>query len=229
MGNEQKTKWFLGAVVACLAIIAILGYALEAKKEPVRVAFDTKGGGVIFNHQLHVNLKDVKCQECHHNYEPGAEKTGQEMNCRNCHFSKEFQGMCDDEAIHKQCIGKNCIDCHTAGSVECDFCHNAESFKQVEEPKQVKFETDAGTVVFDHFLHASADGLELSCDSCHHGYKPEEKKSAAMSCGRCHYNQKYKSLCETEDAENHINCISRNCMECHSDSMEDCEMCHKDE
>jgi|GEM_PF-1053166 len=229
--SEDRKKIFLSVVVIVLVIIAFLGYTFDKEKEPLRVAFDTKGGGVIFDHQKHTSLKDIQCSECHHNYEKGKRTSSSStMRCRDCHYNKssEFKEICKDENIHKRCIGKNCASCHIENSVDCDFCHNAEAFIKKSEPQKVEFNTDGGLVIFDHAAHASSDGYDVACDTCHHGYngdKPDTKNSFPMSCRRCHYNKKYESICENEDT--HVRCIGKNCVDCHTDGSEDCEICHK--
>ena len=223
---KKRKSLYLKIFVLVLVVIAILGYSIDRKKEPIRVAFETKGGGVIFDHKLHVSLKDTNCEECHHNYEPDS-KDPSEMNCRKCHYNSEFAEACEDEAVHKRCIGKNCVDCHVKDSAGCDFCHNAEVFKKILEPKTINFDTEGGLVVFDHFKHASPDEYDVDCESCHHGYKPENKKIFVMNCRRCHYNKKYEKICESADT--HVRCIGKNCLECHSEGTEKCEICHKEE
>lgn len=218
--TEKKKRLYVGVVVAILLVIAILGYTLEKKKEPVRVAFVTAGGGVVFDHQMHTSLKDTTCGECHHNEDESARK------CRDCHYGNDLKEACKDEAVHKRCIGKNCQSCHVEGSVECSFCHNAENFVRPEAPKTVQFDTDGGPVVFDHFTHASADGYGLDCESCHHGYKPEKSKGYPMNCRRCHYNKKYGKLCEKADTHNR--CVGNKCLSCHEDGSENCTICHKE-
>ena len=102
--SKQKNKHtglYIGISVIVLIIISFLGYALESSKEPVRVSFASKGGGVIFDHQCHVKLKESKCEECHHNYKPGTQTTV-EMNCRACHYSKKLQQTCSKENIHNK-------------------------------------------------------------------------------------------------------------------------------
>ena len=84
--SEKKKKLYYAVLIALLVIVAFLGYAFEKKKVPVRVSFATKGGGVLFDHQLHVSLKDSKCVECHHNYEEGEKDASfSDMKCRACH------------------------------------------------------------------------------------------------------------------------------------------------
>jgi len=224
--KNNKIKLIFGITLPLLVIIAILGFVFESKSKPIRVSFDTKGGGVIFNHQLHVELKDSKCQECHHNTKPDQDEPA-EMNCRNCHYSRDLLKTCETESIHKRCIGKNCTDCHTEGSVNCEFCHNAENITKVIEPKEVKFDTDGGLVIFDHFKHASPDEYDLSCDECHHGFTAEKTKTFPMNCRRCHYNTKYTPICE--NADTHMRCIGKKCLDCHTEGTEECGLCHKDE
>jgi hypothetical protein len=227
--TEKRKSLFLYVVVAAFIIVAIIGYSFEKKNEPIRVAFDTKGGGVVFNHKLHVALDNMKCEECHHNYEKDSDDPfAKQMNCRECHYyNKEYAEICEDANIHKRCIGKNCIDCHVQGSVNCEFCHNAESFKKTAAPKKVEFAADSGAVVFNHFAHADPDEYGLDCTECHHGYTKENKKIFPMNCRRCHYNTKYVKICE--DADTHARCIGKNCMNCHEDGADDCTICHKEE
>ena len=73
--TPKRKKQYLGMLIAALVIIAILGYAFEKKKEPIRVTFDTKGGGVIFDHRLHTSLEGSQCQGCHHNTDGGKSET----------------------------------------------------------------------------------------------------------------------------------------------------------
>jgi hypothetical protein len=221
---EGTKKIILLVVVGIFLIIAILLFGFEPKEEPKRVAFDTKGGGIIFNHQAHVELKDLICEECHHNFEDIG--INPSANCRGCHYGQAVNKSCTNEPIHKKCIAKNCIGCHLDGSVDCNFCHNAENFVTPPPPGKILFESDGGQVNFDHLIHASADGYDLACNTCHHGYKPENKKSFPMNCRRCHYNKKYKTVCGKE--ETHIRCVGKKCVDCHTDGAEDCEICHKE-
>lgn len=227
--SEKRKRLFLYVVIVVFVVIAIIGYSIEKKKEPIRVAFATRGGGVVFNHQFHAALENTKCEECHHNYEAGSDDPfAGEMKCRECHYhNKEYAEICEDANIHKRCIGKNCIDCHVTGSVSCDFCHNAESFKIIPQPETITLETDGGPVEFNHLSHADPDEFGLDCDECHHGYSKEKKKNFPMKCRRCHYNTKYESICE--DADTHTRCIGKNCIDCHADGVDDCSICHKEE
>ncbi len=222
----KRKEIVFGTVILILVILALWGFVFEKQREPLRVAFDTKGGGVVFDHLYHTSLKDMTCQECHHNYKSGDQDSDQ-MNCRDCHYRKDHIGMCEDEAIHKKCIGKNCLDCHIQGSVGCEFCHNADHFETIAEPKEITFETDGGPVVFNHFSHASPDEYDIECQTCHHGYQRKRQGVFPMNCRRCHYNTKYTQICE--DADTHMRCIGKNCIECHSDGVDDCTLCHEEE
>jgi hypothetical protein len=97
-------------------------------------------------------------------------------------------------------------------------------FEQKADPIRVVFITKGGPVVFDHLEHASPEGYELECESCHHNYSAEEENedSAIMNCRECHYSKKLTTVCE--DADVHKRCIGENCMQCHE---ENCEFCHQ--
>lgn len=220
----KKEQWFASALVLLLVVVAIIGYSIKPAGAPLRVAFATDGGGVIFDHQMHAGLKDTKCSECHHNYDDN-DKSSRPASCRDCHYTKEYAEICRDEPLHKRCIGKQCASCHVSGTVGCTFCHNAEHFVKPLPPEEVTFETDGGTVVFNHTLHATADGAELDCAECHHGYDPKKPFNISMNCRQCHYNTKYNTICE--DQETHVRCIGKNCLDCHTDGADDCEICHK--
>ncbi len=248
--SQEKRKRLLYIVILLILIVlAILGYSLEEKKIPGRIAISTAGGGVIFNHQQHMELKTknntMNCGTCHHNYkegpnaQPSSKDNLEDMKCRVCHYrkGKPEVGNCAGAAIHKRCIGKQCLGCHAAEpekfTVACQFCHNAEHFSLAKTPQQVTFVTDAGLVVFDHFLHISEDGCAIECETCHHGYDAVKKKQSVnmqsfpMSCRRCHYNTFYGDICDSD--EMHARCIGKQCIECHDDGGDNCQICHKEE
>jgi hypothetical protein len=81
-------------------------------------------------------------------------------------------------------------------------------------------------VEFNHFTHASPDEYDLACDECHHGYERGKNLKFMMNCRQCHYNTFHASLCEDDDM--HVRCIGRNCINCHSDGVDDCQICHKE-
>ena len=63
-----KTKpLFFGLLIVILVIIALWGFVFEKQKEPIRVAFSTKGGGVIFDHKYHTSIKNSQCQDAQGN------------------------------------------------------------------------------------------------------------------------------------------------------------------
>ncbi len=226
--TNVRREYLLALFLTILFVFSLLGYLFEGHHVPNRVAFNTKGGGIIFDHKFHTDIEKLECTECHHNYEDRKmDLASGALNCRSCHYSDEFKGICDDEQIHKRCIGKNCMKCHVEESVSCDFCHNAKRFKKTIEPQTVIFETDGGKVVFNHINHSSSEGYDLGCETCHHKYKPEKPGEFSMNCRQCHYNAKYSNLCENEDT--HMRCIGKHCVECHSDGEENCEICHKEE
>ena len=95
------------------------------------------------------------------------------------------------------------------------------------EPLRVVLHTKGGPVVFEHRLHASPESLDLACADCHHDYTPEKKESVNMNCRQCHYSDQEEFLQMCSDASIHKRCIGYNCINCHSDGLENCEMCHE--
>jgi len=100
--------------------------------------------------------------------------------------------------------------------------------KAPEEPLRLMYTVMAGNVLFNHKIHASAEGYGLSCFDCHH--HPLDDESALMACGDCHSQQ-------AEDET-----VNQACLDCHDESeVEDtvmvnrvdafhtqCIDCHKD-
>lgn len=107
-------------IIIICAVLGIYGYTLESSGNPIRVLFKTKGGPVVFDHRMHLEDYGFECASCHHEL-----YTDEKIwNCRKCHSKEveEYQGICDDRAIHKQCIGANCIDCHKESGLDTDDC-----------------------------------------------------------------------------------------------------------
>ena len=121
---EQIEKKLPLVIIAVCAVIGIIGYSLESTGNPIRVLFKTKGGPVVFDHRAHLDEYYLECNKCHHE-EGNDEKI---MNCRECHNrgNEDYKDICEDRAIHKLCVGANCIDCHNENDMDtgdCKSCH----------------------------------------------------------------------------------------------------------
>ena len=123
----DKLKWIIPLIIIFItAIIGIIGYTTDDPSFPVRVLFKTKGGNVVFTHQEHARGYGLDCKKCHHSFNIENIKSG--WNCRYCHSSGAiYDELCSGQAIHKQCIGANCVDCHKEmlgmEEKDCSFCH----------------------------------------------------------------------------------------------------------
>ncbi len=109
-------------IAVILIVVGIVGYSTKESGSPTRTLFKTKGGNVIFTHKAHLSDYGMACDKCHHK----SSKT--EYNCRKCHSKgTDYDGLCSKEAIHKQCIGANCVDCHKKflgkDEKDCKYCH----------------------------------------------------------------------------------------------------------
>lgn len=107
-------------------IIGIIGYTTESSSLPIRVLFKTKGGDVIFQHEAHSSdYQCCKCQDCHHNIQNLRSRA--DWKCRTCHHAGgEYENICEDRMPHPQCVGAQCVQCHTRVGMDpkdCAFCH----------------------------------------------------------------------------------------------------------
>jgi hypothetical protein len=114
-------------IILALALIGIIGYTADESGLPVRVLFKTKGGNIIFSHRTHLEDYGLECVKCHHRIEEG--KPVLVWDCRACHRAgTDYDSICADRPVHKQCIGANCIDCHREMGMdekECGLCHRS--------------------------------------------------------------------------------------------------------
>jgi len=233
MFNKTENIFAVILVIAC-AVVGIVGYSSShTSSPPKKVWFDAKAGDVIFDHAYHQTL--AECYDCHHNFEDKDTKTGVEMKCRACHYFGEARELKSDDATHPHFIGANCVNCHKTVGMEvvCDTCHVRQglAFKASGRimpalPETVKFDADAGLVIFDHKFHISRDVGE-PCIVCHHeckGNKDMKGMECRKKCRDCHYKLEDK-IPECQD-ENHGRYIGAGCAHCHD--TDDCSQCHED-
>ena len=127
MGSRRELTWVYAAV-ACLLLVAVVSYAafpMKPPREPIRVAFQSIAGKVMFSHDRHLSETGYKlsCDECHHTLGPTEfDRAG---SCTECHPAGEGAGeggtVGRADALHTQCI-----DCHLGygkGPLECAQCH----------------------------------------------------------------------------------------------------------
>ena len=125
---KKSEKTILLFILINFSILGIVGYAIEKYRSPHSVLFITPAGAVTFNHTLHNTngAKELECDSCHCVIQKadGAVATGNQKNCRQCHYDKKLQpSPCESALTHKRCVGAKCVGCHDDKVNECDFCH----------------------------------------------------------------------------------------------------------
>lgn len=107
-----------------LGILAMVIYLIPGKTEdqPARVVFESKGGRVIFSHQVHAEDYGFSCEDCHH------EDTDLDppLACGECHLPQapDPDLLARTDAFHQQCM-----ECHEQsdagpfGENSCNQCH----------------------------------------------------------------------------------------------------------
>ncbi len=190
--TERKAKGLATGAVTCGGCHARdPEYASNAQE----VGFDKS------LHWRHIEAVGRKCESCHHEYDPKAEKTvykkGHERSCRDCHKEDTETRSGMKTAGHWSCIG-----CHLAtdgksrktGPVDCAGCHHPDRQAAVKtlntvprlprnQPDRVMVAAsaaDAGlarmpVAPFNHEIHENATD---TCRVCHH--------EGMQACNQCH-------------------------------------------
>jgi hypothetical protein len=121
--NELKQVLVSAVVLLLIAVVSYAAFPHKPPKQPIRAAFSTVAGKVIFDHNRHLLASGygLSCGECHHTLQP--EEYNQAGSCTECHDPND--GDADmpkrSDAIHQQCIG--CHQAYGGGPVECAQCH----------------------------------------------------------------------------------------------------------
>jgi hypothetical protein len=125
MFSRKELKLVYGVTV-CLLVLAVVSYAafpVQPPKRPLRIAFQSVAGKVIFDHGRHLSATgySLSCGECHHTLAP--DEYDQAASCTECHAVEEGD---DQMPKHSDAIHQQCIDCHRefgTGPVDCVQCH----------------------------------------------------------------------------------------------------------
>jgi len=144
--NKKTETLIFGMLAVNLLIIAVVGFTLD-KHVPEGIIISTKAGGVKFNHLSHQQhgSPELTCEKCHHHIkdEQGKLHEPKEMECRECHYYGEVKVTrdtkndkmvmavdkssplcelkCEQDEVHKNCIGGQCVSCHK--EQDCGYCH----------------------------------------------------------------------------------------------------------
>jgi len=125
MFSRSELKSVYGWTIGLL-VIAVVSYAASPSKSPdrpIRIAFQTVAGKVIFDHHRHLTESGygLSCGECHHTLSP--DEYSQAGSCTECHQLEEGDEDVPkrSDALHQQCIG--CHREYGGGPMECAQCH----------------------------------------------------------------------------------------------------------
>jgi hypothetical protein len=141
--SELQVALRLTLILLVVGVFCYAAFPVTPPERPVRLAFQTKAGKVMFDHKTHLSTTGygLNCVECHHH--PGDSeadtetlgscgachaKTGDTQKvaqtCNECHDPEDYdlsEVVAQTDAFHTQCI-----TCHKefgAGPVECGACH----------------------------------------------------------------------------------------------------------
>jgi len=129
--------------IALVGAVTVLWFALPIQqasqtKPPATIVL--KGapmGGVKFQHDLHTNHAESKCEVCHHASKAEKPNRSPKQACSECHTKPVQAGMKTGRqaAFHDATARTgSCVDCHqkeiAAGKkapVKCNECHKKEN------------------------------------------------------------------------------------------------------
>jgi Class III cytochrome C family len=131
-------RTLLGSSIAVCGFLFIFGLACptpaQAQAKPKdSVVLPAAMGGVKFEHKLHVDRAEKKCDTCHHPSKPEKALKAPQEACADCHTKPTQAGMKTGlpAAFHNPLAKSGtCIDCHIKENasgkkapVKCMDCH----------------------------------------------------------------------------------------------------------
>jgi len=141
--NELKLALRLTLILLVAGLFCFAAFPVTPPEKPVRIAYQTKAGKVIFDHKTHLSGTGygLDCGDCHHHTGDGAAEAETHGSCSACHETPEQMeqvsqtcNQCHDpdeyniqemiarsDALHTQCI--SCHKEFEAGPVDCAACH----------------------------------------------------------------------------------------------------------
>ncbi len=197
-------------------------------------------------HFRHSSALDNKCDLCHHEYDPKAEKLfyakEKEGTCRYCH-----KAVTEENTLSMQLASHaSCLDCHqerlvkkqSAGPIKCAGCHDLKAQNAIEKisplPRMKRKQPDVifvkkGTtdekidirmnpVPFNHAAHETSNE---TCRTCHH--------AGLTSCNACHdMDESIKGKGVKLESAMHQTESAQSCVGCHKIRQNDknCAGCH---
>jgi hypothetical protein len=141
--TSKRQLFFAYGLAIHLLFIGIICYAAfpsKAPDQPLRTAYQTPAGKVLFDHQTHISNQGygLACIDCHHHpsdeeesliscnycHQKLPENKSYSDSCFDCHEEDEIEGsevINNVDAAHQQCIG--CHEDYGIGPIECSECH----------------------------------------------------------------------------------------------------------
>jgi len=137
----KKRSLLAGLAILCGLVLVVATAAPVFSQAQPKDTYILKGapmGGVKFEHKLHSERAEAKCDVCHHASRPEKALTQPQQACSQCHTKTVTPPMKTNAvgAFHKNATATagNCIDCHKAENakgkkapVKCMDCHKKEN------------------------------------------------------------------------------------------------------
>lgn len=219
----QKRSIPIAVVVACTALIALVGYLMpvESNTVPERILLDNMAGKVVFDHKTHFVQYKVPCTKCHHE---SPQQRDNVQRCGVCH------GVAFDDAFRKNHVTRfndpaACATCHhvTFASkkwgheahakdygVDCRDCHHKDKSIEPEPQKCGDCHQQTG----DKDMPSLRKAVHAKCKSCHSDMFADKVKG----CANCHDKVEARAeLAKSKGKDFKVPSLYANCATCHID------------
>lgn len=123
-------KKLLGGILSVLFLSTV---ALAAAPDKITIEhWKKKKAAVVLDHKKHSEIKDVKCEECHHKKADGEKAEQSKCSLDACHAKvqekdgKKFDaasGSAKENPFHIQCIECHKKDKEKKAPAKCEGCH----------------------------------------------------------------------------------------------------------
>lgn len=228
----QKRYLPVTIVVVVLAVLGIGGYAVPllmpqaAPVSPQRILLPNAGGAVVFDHNAHAALPDMRCSTCHHDSLTPQPDPAAVRSCAQCHgqtfdaaFRKEHVTRYDPEACvtchhyelarkkwghkrHARELGLDCRDCHHKDTgiepepQNCADCHEAGA-APTRKPAEAGTPPNLG------------DAVHARCVTCHEDLFAKK----VNGCASCHDVKPMRE--QPAEARSKVSPLYADCVVCH--------------
>ena len=205
--SQNRLVLTIGSI---FVLIGLAGYCISQKAPdiPLRIYYNTPGGGVLFTHTLHtkpedlkcgdpLKLDDITCTDCHHELI----LANHVKSCDQCHADDGYRA---DDMSHQELQENHppsCKFCHESKKAQVSSCRKCHGKTGETKPVSCdKCHKDQGYSK-DDMTHEELEEIEGHwCNECHETRRISD--AIHFQCNKCHNKVECGTYYRMEDAPN---------------------------